>query len=523
MLVLALDAASPVLLERWAADRTLPNLAELMGTGLVGDTRSVEGLYIGATWPSFWTGQNPAGHGIYWFDRLIPGTYRLQRAGSADFSRSEALWEAIGKTGRRALLMDVPFLRPSRSFKGVHVAEWGAHDVNLGFTARPSRVKRSILRREGRHPAPPACDSIGRSLDDYRTLAEQLCRGAAARAALTRRLLAEEAWDFAIQVFAETHCAGHQLWHFHDPAHPAYDPKLGAETGDLVRQVYVAVDRALGEIVSCCDASTTVVVLDLHGMSYYCGSTFLLPDILIRMGVLARPASSDVAALPETEPGLSGRLKRAYHRLPERLRAPVYHARQYANQHWLRRGTPLALDPLRSQCFDFGLGSTFAALRLNLKGREPQGTVASGEEAERLRETLTRDLLALRYADTGEPAVRRVLPMTEFCRGRRLEELPDLLIEWDADRPLGSAIVGGGPGALLRLSAPGLGTVEGANSYGRTGDHRIEGLFIARGPGIRPGRLGRVVSILDLAPSLAARFGASLPEADGHAIPELVS
>ena len=55
VLVIALDAASPVLLREWGADGTLPNIGRLLREGLSGPSRSLEGFYHGSTWPSFWT------------------------------------------------------------------------------------------------------------------------------------------------------------------------------------------------------------------------------------------------------------------------------------------------------------------------------------------------------------------------------------------------------------------------------------------------------------------------------------
>lgn len=520
LLVLALDAASPRLLRTWAADGTLPHLAQLMVDGLVGETRSVEGLYVGATWPSFWTGLNPAGHGIYWLDRLLPGTYRVQRCRNADWARRPSLWQVVSDAGRRVLLMDVPFLRPRARLHGVQIAEWGAHDMDRGFSARPRRAGRALLRTVGPHPAPQPCDAPRRSHEEYLGFADQLCRGASARARVTRTLLAEESWDFAIQVFSELHCAGHQLWHFHDPAHPGFDQRVTEETGDLLRQVYRAVDAAVGEIVSAVDPDTRIVLLDLHGMSFTCGATFLLPDLLARLGVMRRASETAVRDQePLRTPFRS--LRDLYRVLPDLIRRPLYQARQYLNQRWLGRGTPLDLDPAASRCMDFGLGASVAGIRLNLVGREPGGTVAPGAEAEDFCDELTRDLLDLTNADTGRPLVRRVVRTGELFQGAYLDELPDLLVEWDPETPLGTEVAGTGAGAALRISSPKLGIVEGINRQCRTGEHRPDGLLVARGPGIAPGELDRVVSILDLAPSFARYLGCDLAGADGRPIPEL--
>ena len=57
----------------------MPNIRSLLAKGLVGKTMSVEGLYEGSTWPSFYTGLNPAHHGFHSLTQLNPGTYDLYR------------------------------------------------------------------------------------------------------------------------------------------------------------------------------------------------------------------------------------------------------------------------------------------------------------------------------------------------------------------------------------------------------------------------------------------------------------
>ncbi len=65
VLVLVMDAGERGLLQEWAADGTLPAVGRLLSRGLVGETASVDGFYEGSTWPSFYTGANPARHGFH--------------------------------------------------------------------------------------------------------------------------------------------------------------------------------------------------------------------------------------------------------------------------------------------------------------------------------------------------------------------------------------------------------------------------------------------------------------------------
>jgi hypothetical protein len=237
VLVLALDAASPVLLREWGADGTLPNIGRLLREGLSGPGRSLEGYYQGATWPSFMTGRSPGRHGIYWLYQARDGGYDQHRLTADQIGRFPALWDVLAGAGRRVAVLDVPFDRPRPSFSGLQVIEWYTHDPLFRFQTSPAHLASGIENVEGRHPAPAYCDAVRRTAGDYRAFIDQMTAGAALRSRISRRLLADTPWDLVIQVFAETHCSGHQLWHLHDPAHPGHDPALARRVGDGMREV----------------------------------------------------------------------------------------------------------------------------------------------------------------------------------------------------------------------------------------------------------------------------------------------
>lgn len=538
LLAIGLDAANPFLLRRWAADGILPTLAALISKGLTIETESVEGMYVGASWPSFYTGTDPSDHGIYWLDRLIPGTYREQRCRPRDFGRKEAIWEVLDRAGRRVVVLDVPLSRISPGLRGRQIVEWGVHDAAFGFRTRPRSLGRWVHNSVGPHPAPVHCDRV-RSAEEHKDFADQLSAGALARAKLTNDLLASDDWDFALQVFSETHCAGHQLWHTHDPAHPAFAQTTDSLGEDLVRRVYVAVDRALGRILDRLDPTVTVAVFTLHGMSSACGGSLLLPQILSRMGVAGTHAQTaetdhcsddrDPDRAEPRHPSSGGRpldmARRAYHLFPEAARARLYGMRQWINQRWLGRGSPIAGDPARACAFyiGFGVGSTFSGIRLNLRGREPSGQLEPGSEADHFCEQVESALLGFTRPESGESLVRRVLRTRDLYDGPLVHWLPDLLVEWETEPAMGTTAVGAGAGAMWRAVSDEFGMISILNDYCRTGEHRIEGMTVFQGPGIRTGHLGRVVSTLDLAPTFARLLGSSMDGARGQPIPELLS
>jgi hypothetical protein len=235
----------------------------------------------------------------------------------------------------------------------------------------------------------------------------------------------------------------------------------------------------------------------------------------LRLGVArapARPREGGPSAM-----ALAG-ARSAWRQLPEFLRGQL---RPLGARLRRRGGLPgLGVDPRGSSCFSVPNGLAVGGIRLNLIGREPEGTLAP-ETASAFGDDLASALMTITDEATGRPLVRRVLRTADLYAGEYLDALPDLLVEWNDEVPTGSTLLGHGAGALVRARSPRIGTVEGANDYGRSGEHRPDGLFIAAGPRVRRGRLDSVTSILDLAPTLAGLFGVTLPRTEGRPIPGL--
>jgi predicted AlkP superfamily phosphohydrolase/phosphomutase len=519
ILVLGIDAGSHALIEAWAASGALPTLRALMARGLVGRTESVEGFFVGSTWPSFYTGASPAEHGIHSLVQLRPGTYLLDRCYTGEFVKREPFWTHLSRAGRRVAILDVPLSGVSPELNGIQMVEWGSHDANYGFRAWPRGLAREVRARFGPHPLTDSCDVANRSAAQFAELTRRLVAGVRTKAALTRHYLGRDEWDIFVQVFTEGHCAGHQCWHLHDRAAPGWDAATVALTGDPMREVYTAIDAAIADILADVGRDTLVLVLASHGMSYRVGAQFLLRDLLVRLSAAApSPVTLDARPGP-----LATALARGWAHTPETFRRPLRVARARARRWSEARSWPRALPPETrdGQCFVVDNGLVVAGVRLNLAGREPQGRVAPAGAPE-FCQALARDLLDVVDVESGRPIVRRVMRTDELYRGPYRHHLPDLLVEWSDERPLGSTTVGDGAGATVRVTSPRIGVLEGANGYCRSGDHRREGLFVAVGPHHAPARLESAVSIMDFAPTFARLLGVELPGAAGQPIPALL-
>jgi predicted AlkP superfamily phosphohydrolase/phosphomutase len=484
------DAADGDLLAGWAADGTLPSFRRLLGEAAWTPTRNPPGLYVGAVWPSFYTGLSPARHARYCHTQLRPGTYETAVTRPKDV-RGAPFWEALSRAGRRVAVIDVPKSSLSRELNGIQIVDWMAHDPDRdGLCTSPRELAAELKRRFGVDPV-GNCNGDRTTAAAFAELRDALVGRAARKAALCEDLLAQGPWDAFVTVFAESHCVGHQCWHLHDPKHPRHDAALAHAVGDPIRDVYVALDAALGRLLARLSDETTVLVLASHGIGPHYDGTFLLHQLLQRL---------PRAGAQLERPGLVRALRAVVHRLPRGL---------------YRRLSPLGgparsrlgvkeRDLSRDACFQVPNNDVYGALRINLVGREPKGRIHPGPEYEAFCAALIRDLLTFTNLDSGEPLVRRVLHTRDLYPGEPQGELPDLLIEWNREAP------------IFRIHSPLTGTIRATYRGRRTGDHRAAGLLFARGPGIRPGRLEGEAAVEDLAPTIAGLLGVELPACSGH-------
>jgi predicted AlkP superfamily phosphohydrolase/phosphomutase len=285
---------------------------------------------------------------------------------------------------------------------------------------------------------------------------DDLLRGVATKTEVCLELYRRERWDLFAAVYSESHCAGHQCYHLHDPRHFRHDPALARRLGDPILDVYRAIDAGLGRLLAETDGDTTVLVFASHGLGPHYDGSYLLPLLLHRLGV------ADASG---------------------------------------RHG--------RGCCFPIVNNAVSGAIRVNLVGREPQGKVRPGPGFDAFCAELVHDLQAILNLDTGTPLVREVLYTRDLYRGEHAGHLPDLFVEWDHRYPVAS------------LWSPRVGVIHQPWKGCRTGDHRPEGLLLARGPGVTPGRLGRVVQVMDLAPTITELLGVRLPDVDGTAVAEV--
>jgi predicted AlkP superfamily phosphohydrolase/phosphomutase len=166
------------------------------------------------------------------------------------------------------------------------------------------------------------------------------------------------------------------------------------------------------------------------------------------------------------------------------------------------------VDWSRTRAYSIGY---IGEAHINLKGREPQGIVEPGEEYERVRDDVINSLRELELPD-GTPLVEHIWKKEEIYHGAHLANAPDILF------------------LPRNLETIAFGDFEfGSNkviekSFGVSSSHRMNGLFIASGAGIKNAGEFRGAQLIDLAPTILHLMGLPVPtDMDGRVLTEALA
>ncbi len=501
---IGLDGATLDLIRPWAAEGRLPNLARIMDEGSHGTLRSTIPPVTGPAWVSFMTGKNPGKHGVGDFLQRIPGEYDRAPVNSTSI-RAEPFWVTASRFGKKVGILNVPVTYPPYEVNGFLVSGLLTPRNTDGFTYPPGlavelqeaiggyRVNLDHFYSEG---------SGDQFLVDLRDLID-------ARTSAARYLKNSYEWDFFMVHYIATDWVQHFLWHCMDPTHPRYNENEALAYGGAILDVYRQIDDAVGEMMAGLDQDTVMLVMSDHGFGPFYKYIYL-NNWLLRNGLLS---------LKRT---VGSRLKHAlfvmgitpsslYGALDKLGGVRVAFKASKKQRHDLLSTFFLSwkdIDWTKTKAYSFGnVGQIF----INLRGREPQGIVGPGAEYEELREQIVSMLAELRDPKTETQLIEQIYRREEVYSGDQAEDLADLLM-----LPLNMEYGATGLSAFVSNEV-----VEPSFAY--SGTHRMDGVFMLKGRGIKPGQVTHDAQIVDMAPTILHLLGLPVSRGmDGRVLTEVL-
>jgi len=319
-----------------------------------------------------------------------------------------------------------------------------------------------------------------------------------------------ERWDLFFAHLFATDTLQHELWHLLDPQHPKHPVGLSDSVRERVLEPFERIDRELlTPMLRETAAEDTLVILSDHGF----GS--LLKMIYLNVWLLEE-------GLLALKPGPAAILKRLLHRWGW-TPINIYRVANRLGAGGLKVGLDKGLrEFVLSRLFlsfrnvdwsrtrAYAIGNAAGMIFLNLKGREPTGTVEE-QDYERVRDEIAARLRAAVDPEGGGPLFDWVRTREEVYPGGRCERAPDLLaVSRDfAYQPFGAADFQSNH------------VIEDA--VGIAGGHRRHGILAVRGPEIAAGLEVEGAGIVDVAPTLLHLAGEPVPtDMDGRVLEEIL-
>jgi predicted AlkP superfamily phosphohydrolase/phosphomutase len=488
LLVLALDMADGDLIRYWTAQGRLPHFASLISSGTWIDLETTAQVLHTSTWPTFATGVQPGRHGVYFPYQPKPGFQSAQHVLPDQYGVA-TFWHLADRQGCPCVIYDVPETFPEAGFGGKAIFDWGTWAWYGKPDAQPASLLKELKSRCGRYPLGFEAKRLGARMPNAELLEKRLLRSVEYKRLTAQWLLGRTQWNLAVIGFCEAHPAGHYLW-------PANVDTLDFTREDNVKglfNIYSALDQAVGALRDALPDDSAVFVVSGDGVCANRCGWYLLPTVLERLGY-TRPVTATGSG-PNVPRSLISRAKSFLPAgtrrwiadfLPWQLRDQLAVREQAANTDWSKtRAFTLPTD-------------LEGCIRINLKGREPQGIVEPGREYQELCEEIRERLVELTNPADGAPVIRHVWIRNEIFPGERQEQLPDLIVTWNDES------------AFTSLASPRIGRIEGATPDLRPGTHAPYGFLLAAGAGVphAPEGAGRLV---DVAPTVMQFLGLNPP------------
>ena len=499
MLVIGLDGLDLGVVEALGPAR-LPKLHEVMRRGAFSALESIRPPATLPNWTTFLTGLDPGRHGV--FDFTTRHGYRVRFTGGTA-RQTPTVFQRLDALGLKCACLSFPATWPPEKLEhGIFVSGWDApvaFEADRSFMWPPSLYDETVSRF-----GTPTFDDV----DEFRAdqagwideLPNALARRVERKTRWARWLLEREDWDVFALYFGESDTAAHYLWAHHDPESPRRPAELGGTQREGLAIVYQALDRAVGELIEARGPDGEITILSDHGSGGSSDKVVHINRLLAEHGLLQFKLRG---------PRLGAGLKEvALRRLPPRLRERLFRMGNAWLPSRLESNVRFGdIDMSRTVAFSDEL-NYFPGIHLNIRGREPSGTVDPKETQEAILRVRAA-LLSVRDPWSGKPVFASVTRREELFEGPCVERAPDLLLDLHLDDGYSYNVMPSGRATEpFRRLAP----EEYLGKKGRSlpGSHRLRGFMAMAGPSVLAA--ARIdARIADVTATLLHRMGLRVP------------
>ena len=343
VVVLGLDSGEPSLIFNQFAD-LMPNISRLRREGVWGNLESVIPPITVPAWACSMSSKDPGQLGIYGFRNRADHSYENMTIANGKSVEEKQVWDYLGDAGKQSILVGVPPSYPPKPVNGIRVGCFLSPNTDSKYTFPEN------IRDEIRQIAPNyMVDVPNFRTDDKHWLLGKIYEMTEERFKVIRHFMKEKPWDYFMAVEIGVDRLQHGFWKYHDTQHIKHEP--GNPLLHSIQDYYAWLDKQIGSVLELVDDETSVMLMSDHGAKRMDGG-IALNEWLINEGYLS---------LKEKPKGL----------------VPL----EKCEVNW-------------AQTRAWGSGGYYGRVFLNVKGREPNGTIEPGDY-ETVRDQLVEKLMKI--------------------------------------------------------------------------------------------------------------------------------
>jgi len=481
LLVIALGEATFDLIIPWMEEGELPTFKKFFKEGTTGNLKSSVPMITPQIWGTIITGKNPGHHGLFDFwQRGSDGKFKEVNGAQI---KIKPIWKILSENGLNSGIVNVPFTYPPHKINGFMISGEDAPGAHPSI-AYPSKIYNEIVEKFGRYRLKDIFPG-GRKKEDYLNLVEEDVKK---QTDVLSYLISKNNWDFFLTFFSATAITQHYFWKDMQSGNNEYK--------DVIKTAYKSLDSAIARVCSTAGEGTTVFIIS------ECGAGPLISGIQIntwlqKEGFLNYKNSNGASEkkLLSSEKSfmrskVSSFRKNIQGYIPKSL---FYFANK--NLHWLKSWIQSYLansDINWNKTFAFSRGKE-GDIFINLKGRDPNGIVEK-EHYENVRDQIINKLSSLIDPSTGKKAVNKIYKREELYNGPYSEFAPDLLIDWVDSAYMPTENDKNKDSIFVERWRENM-------NWPTSGSHRINGILLAKGPGIAKNKRIENSGIIDMTPT----------------------
>jgi predicted AlkP superfamily phosphohydrolase/phosphomutase len=487
LLLIGLDGATWDVLMPLIKEGKLPTLKKLVENGVHGIVESTIPPVTGGAWVSLATGKTPGKTGIIDFLNRKDESYRLYPTNSEDF-KGHSFWDYLSKVGKKVGIFNYPMLFPPYKINGFMVSGLGASPEDE--ITYPLSLKQELEQIVGKYEI--YVDYHDEKYNDLDLFIQDLNTFLNKFEKVVYHVVRNKKWNILFLVFSVTDWVQHIMWNHIDENHPLHNSKVSPKYKKKFIEFWQKIDATLGNLLEMVKNNTLVFLVSDHGFGSN-DEIFNLAKWLEMKGYLVR--KKDFGEY------MKKIINKSLHTLiPEPIRRIIPSKAREKVGDTLRTAITDEINFEESTAYCLGHTIPFGAIYINAN---------NNKEKEEIKSKLLRDLQDI-SKDIKKDVKVQIYEPEKLYRGESRNLLPDIIFTIDNWR---CVIVEDFNRPLFE---------ERPFSTRHTGSHRLNGIFLAHGPGIKKGHKIENAKIYDIAPTILHIFGLPIPnDMDGRVLMEI--